>query len=153
MAYQIYFVRIQTPFLDFCDAHPDNIWHRHVILIGGGVYQGYTKCQVWIDTGTIVAIECERRNRKGKGATEGSCQISVITPIQGFPYTRPSSRSEVVIRFACHAAGCRCLRLLKISRMLKSTDIISSRYLTRAPLTVVLKTRSSRHCADRFVVI
>ena len=153
MAYQIYFVGIQTPFLDFCDAHSDDIWHGSVILIGRGVYQGYTKRQICIATGTIVAIECERRNRKGKRATEGSSQIKVITPIQGFPCTRPRTRSEVVIRFTCRPASYRSLRFLKSPRMYKSTNTISSIYLTRTPLTVVLKIRSSRHCADRFGVI
>jgi len=95
-------------------------------------------------TGTIVTVESKRRNRRGKGTTERCSQVRRINSGQRFLDFRPGTLFQVVMLYAGGRTACH--GQFKISRMLKSADIITSTYLTRISLTVGEKTRSSRRC-------
>ena len=135
-------MRVQTLLLDFFNTHSHHL--RNIVFIGRNVHQRGTKNQVRICTGTVVAIESQRRNRKGKGATQRRLQIGRIYSGQGFLDFCLSTLGQAVILCASYAAC--CVKISTIPRKLNITDAIPSIYLTRTSLTVVVKTRSSRHC-------
>ena len=103
-AYRIDFVNIQTPLLDFFNTHPNHLWHAFVT--GHRVRQWDTENQIRIRLGTIVAVESEGRNGKGKGVTERRSQTGRICSGEHVLDSCPSIHCQSITLRTCCAASC-----------------------------------------------